>query len=289
MTNDSYVEVPNGRVWYEIVGKGKKGVPLLTLHGGPGFPHDYIRSLEDLASDRPVIFYDQLGCGRSDRPDNLDLWTVDHFVEELSIIRKELKLDTIHLLGHSWGAMLAVDYALEKASGLRSIVLASPPLSIKRWLEDAERNRSQLPKEVQETLKKHEREGTTNTEEYKQADRVYTMNFICRLSPAPDDLERARKGAGDVVYETMWGASESFMKGSRLESYEREDRLKELTMPVLFTCGRYDEASPEATASFHSQIPGSEFVVFEESAHLPHLEERDAFINVVRNFINRFD
>jgi len=79
------------------------------------------------------------------------------------------------------------------------------------------------------------------------------------------------------------------MKGSRLENYEREDRLKELAMPVLFTCGRFDEASPEATASYHSQVSGSEFVVFERSSHMPHFEERESFISVVRNFINRFD
>jgi proline iminopeptidase len=288
-TDGAYLSVPGGRVWYEIVGAGKKGVPLLILHGGPGFPHDYLRPLEDLAADRPVIFYDQLGCGRSDRPDNLDFWTVDHFVEELSLIRKELNLDTIHLLGHSWGTMLAVDYALRESVGLLSIVLSSPPLSIKRWLEDADRNRSKLPKNVQDTLKKHERDGTVETEEYKEADRIYASNFICRLSLTPEEVQRSIEGMGEIVYRTMWGASESYMKGSRLEHYDREDRLNELSMPVLFTCGRYDEASPEATAAYHAQIPGSEFVVFEKSAHMPHLEERLAFIDAVNNFLLRWD
>jgi proline iminopeptidase len=289
MNNGSYVEVPGGRVWYEIVGKEKKGVPLVTLHGGPGFPHDYIKTLDALATDRPVIFYDQLGCGKSDRPDDINLWTVEHFVEELSILRKHLNLDTIHLFGHSWGTMLAVDYVLTESHGLKTVTLASPPLSIPRWLKDAEQNRNLLPREVQETLKKHEREGTTNSPEYQQADGIYTRNFICRVFPAPEEVERARKGVGEAVYQRMWGPSEHYMKGALLEHYDREDRLKELTMPVLFTCGRFDEASPEATAAYHAQIPGSEFVIFEKSAHLPHLEEKERFVEVVRNFLKRFD
>ena len=236
--SDSYIDVPGGRVWYEIVGQEGKGVPLLTLHGGPGFPHDYIRPLEELADDRPVIFYDQLGCGKSDRPDNPDLWTVERFVEEVSVIRKHLKLDELHLFGQSWGTMLAVDYALKEPGGLRSVILASPPLNIKRWLDDAERNRGKLPKDVLEALERHERAGTTDSQEYKEADDVYGKNFICRLSPTPNEVQRSRDGMGEAVYRTMWGASESYMAGSRLEHYDREHRLKELTMPVLFTCGR---------------------------------------------------
>jgi proline iminopeptidase len=289
MSNDSYIDVPGGRVWYETVGQGGAGIPLLTLHGGPGFPHDYIRSLEDLADERPVVFYDQLGCGRSERPDNPDLWTTNRFVDELSILRKHLKLDKVHILGQSWGTMLAVDYALKEPVGIQSIVLASPPLSIPRWLKDAEQNRLKLPADVQKTLTSHESAGTTDSAEYQQADRIYTEHFICRLSPTPADVQRSREGFGKQVYSVMWGPSESYMKGSRLEHYDRVDRLKELKMPVLYTCGRFDEASPEATAWYHKETPGSELIIFENSSHMAHLEERDAYMAAIRAFLRRCD
>jgi proline iminopeptidase len=122
-----YIPVEGGRVWYKIVGAGTPGIPLLTLHGGPGYPHDYLEPLEQLAGERPVIFYDQLGCGRSDRPNDRALWRVDRFVRELAQVRQALGLERIHLFGHSWGAMLAVDYLLSGASAA-SLILASPAL-----------------------------------------------------------------------------------------------------------------------------------------------------------------
>ncbi|MFA5301678.1 MAG: alpha/beta fold hydrolase [Bacteroidales bacterium] len=121
------VKVPGGNIWYKIVGAGKNGIPLLTVHGGPGAPHQYLNPLQALADQRPVIFYDQLGCGRSDRPTDPALWTVERFVEEL------------HILGQSWGSMLAVEYVLRKKPiGIRSLILSGP------YLEQPERVRRTL-------------------------------------------------------------------------------------------------------------------------------------------------
>src|SRR5690348_230327 len=126
---EGYIRVTGGLVWYKVVNPGN-GIPLLTLHGGPGSPHDYLEPLEKLANERPIIFYDQLGCGKSERPENESLWQRSRFVEELGEIRKALKLEQVHLFGHSWGTMLAIDYALTKPDGLISLILASPALSI---------------------------------------------------------------------------------------------------------------------------------------------------------------
>ncbi|HEY0770789.1 MAG TPA: alpha/beta fold hydrolase, partial [Sphingobacteriaceae bacterium] len=131
-----YVPVPGGKIWYEIIGADKPGTPLLLLHGGPGFTSDYLRPLEALGDVRPVIFYDQLGSGRSDRPQDTALWKLDRFVEELSALRTELNLEKIHLFGHSWGTMLATEYLSQRPEGIQSLVLASPCISTGRWLTD---------------------------------------------------------------------------------------------------------------------------------------------------------
>src|SRR5258707_13101732 len=115
---EGFIEVGGGRVWYRSVGPGGPGggadgaggVPLLCLHGGPGFTHYYLEPLEALADRRQVIFYDQLGCGRSDRPEDVALWTVERFVEEVAQVRAALGLERLHLVGKSWGGMLGIQY-----------------------------------------------------------------------------------------------------------------------------------------------------------------------------------
>src|SRR5919201_5123672 len=153
MADEGFVDVPGGRVWYCSVGDG--GVPLLCLHGGPGFPHDYLEALEELADQRPVIFYDQLGCGRSDRPDDVSLWTVDRFVEELATVREALGLDRLHLFGSSWGGMLAMQYVLDRQPELESLILASSPASMPRWAKEGAELVEELPEEARREIDRH--------------------------------------------------------------------------------------------------------------------------------------
>src|SRR5205823_2492399 len=160
------------KVWYRIVGDledpGK--LPLLCLHGGPGAPHDYLEPLEAMAATgRRVIFYDQLGCGNSDHPDNPSMWTVNLFVEEVGAIRRALGLDRVHILGQSWGGMLAMEYALTQPLGLAGLVIANSPASMSQWVSEANRLRGELPPLAQQTLLKHESAGTVDSPEYKEA------------------------------------------------------------------------------------------------------------------------
>ena len=136
--DEGTIAVPGGRVWYRSVGEG--GTPLLCLHGGPGFTHYYLESLEALGDRRRVIFYDQLGCGRSDRPDDPSLWTVERFVEELAQVRAALGLDHLHLFGSSWGGMLAMQYVLDRRPDLVSLTLCGSPASMIRWVSDCTRS-----------------------------------------------------------------------------------------------------------------------------------------------------
>jgi proline iminopeptidase len=285
MDPTGYIPVEGGRVWYKIVGAEKTGVPLLTLHGGPGYPHDYLEPLEELADERPVIFYDQLGCGQSDRPDNLALWRIDRFVREVAQVRRALDLDRMHLFGHSWGSMLAVDYLLSGAS-VTSLILASPALSIPRWMEDAAQLRKTLPADVQETLAHHEAAGTTNTLRYRAATMQYYHRYMCRMDPWPEPMNRSHEASSGVVYREMWGPSE-FCSTGNLMNYDRTGRLCEIAVPTLYTCGRFDEATPEATALYCSLTPAAEMLTFERSAHMPHLEETEVYLAALRSFLDR--
>ena len=166
------------RTWYQVVGElpapdGK--LPLLVVSGGPGCAHDYLEDLASLAdeSGRPVVFYDQLGCGRSDHPDDPALWVMDTFVEEVAAVREALGLDRVHLLGHSWGSQVALEYVLGRPAGLVGLVLASPLASAPVYNAEARRLKESLPPEVQQVIDRHEAEGTTDDDAYVEA----TMAF----------------------------------------------------------------------------------------------------------------
>jgi proline-specific peptidase len=280
------IDVPGGRVWYGIEGEGD--TPLLCLHGGPGFPHDYLLPLGDLAGERAVVFYDQLGCGRSEQPDDESLWTLERSLEEVECVRRELGLDAFHLFGNSWGALLAIEYALTRPNGLRGLVLSSPLVSVPDWVVDAAELKAQLPDDVRATIDRHEASGYIDCLEYSAAILVFWKRFVCRLDPWPDELERAFAGFGVGVYRTMWGPSE-FTQTGNLRDCDPSPRLHELELPVLWTCGRHDEARPASTERFASMTPQGRFVVFEESAHLAHLEEREAYVEVLGGFLREVD
>jgi len=286
-SGEGYIDVEGGRVWYRISGSGSE-TPLLLLHGGPGAPSYYLNPLEKVSADRPVIFYDQLGAGRSDRPTDASLWRVDRFVRELADVREALGLDEVHILGHSWGSMLAVDYMLTKPEGVQSLILASPALSVRRWAEDAERLIAQMPEEFQQAIKHHEAEGTTDDPEYQEATMEYYKRYLSRSDPWSDDLNLAFENLNTEIYGLMWGPSEFTATGT-LKDYEREDVLPDLDLPVLFTAGRYDEATPETLQHFQSLVPDSEIAIFENSAHMTMLDEPQNYTDVVRQFLKEVD
>jgi pimeloyl-ACP methyl ester carboxylesterase len=268
LNQEGYINVTGGRVWYKAIGIDKKGIPLFILHGGLGAPHDYLEPLGALSDERQVIFYDKLGCGNSDIPDDPSLWTVERFVNELSQVREALGLDDVHILGQSWGTMLAVDYMLTgEPEGVLSLVLAGPYISAPRILES-------------------EASGNFSSKAYQDAMMVYYRLHVCRIDPWPNCLNRTFEKLGHKVYEYMWGPSKFTMNGT-LEDYNRSDRLKEIKVPVLFTCGRYDESTPSATTYYSSMLPGSEMVIFEDASHETHLEKAAEYISIVRDFLRR--
>ncbi len=284
-----YIPVVNGhRVWYRIVGGGgeHETVPLLVLHGGPGCPHDYLENLAALASDhRRVIFYDQLGCGRSDLPDDTSLWTVERFTDEIGIVREALGLERVHLLGQSCGGMLGIEYAIRQPAGLVSLILADSMPSMVLWVQEANRLRAELPPGVNEILLRHEQAGTTDSPEYQAAVEVFNSRHVCRLSPKPEFVERAKTG---FIYNYMNGPSEFHVIGV-IKDWDRTDRLGDIQVPTLIISGKYDESTPLLNEILHKDIANSEWVLFEHSSHLPHVEEEEKFMQTVDAFLRRVE
>lgn len=277
------IAVTGGNIWYKILGEGSR-TPLITLHGGPGFTSSGFEVFEAFEPERPVILYDQLGAGNSDRPDDLSLWQLDRFVEELGQIRASLGLDEVHILGHSWGTMLAAAYLLTKPSGVKSVIFSSPCLSAPLWAKDQAAYLKELPQDLQDVIARCEAEGKTDSEEYQHAMKVYYKRHLCRLDPWPPEMESGSKKANLKVYNTMWGPSE-FCATGNLKEFDVTSRLHEIHIPTLFLCGRYDEATPQTTAHYQSLIPDAKLHIFEESAHKGYIEEPEEYLQVVRDFL----
>lgn len=276
---EGHIQVDGGKVWYEVVGE-EKDTPLVLLHGGPGYPHDYLEPLEDLAIDRQVIFYDQLGCGNSDKTTDPALWTVGHFVKELQTLIETLKLEKYHILGQSWGSALAVAFALTKPKGLVSLILSDPYISTPHWVRDAERLIASLPQDMQEALKAE----NEDSEAYKSASKEYYARFVYRLEPHPKIWEEASKKMNRELYNYMWGPKE-FRPTGTLLTFDPTPRFSEIKVPVLLLCGRYDEATPESAQEFQNLLPNAQLKVFEDSAHFPFWNEREAYNQAVKKFL----
>ena len=281
---EGFLSVPGGPVWYRVSGSGP-GVPLLVLHGGPGSTSCGYHRLEPLGDERPVVRYDQLGTGRSGRPDDPSLWQVERFVEELHAVRKQLGLDRMHLLGHSWGGALAAAYVLEKGTqGIVSLTLSSPLLSTPQWIADANLLRQQLPEDVQRVLSEHETAGTTDSAEYQQATEVFYRRHVYAGDKPPESEACAGAPWNPVIYEYMWGPTEFHATGNLLD-FDVTGRLHEIDVPVLFLAGEFDEARPETVRGFQQRIEGARFEVIAGAAHATLSKQPEQYRAILENFL----
>jgi L-proline amide hydrolase len=268
--------------------------PLVVLHGGPGVGHDYTLAMTALAGDgRAVVHYDQLGCGLSTHLPDADpgFWTVELFVEELRAVVDHLGIrDRFHLLGQSWGGMLASEVLLAAPHGISSLTICDSPASMPLWLEAAATLRSQLPADVQDTLLRHEEAGTTDSREYAAAMQVFYDRHVCRVVPNPPEVlaSFAQLEADPTVYHTMNGPSEFHVIGS-LKEWSVVDRLPGIAAPTLVVSGAHDEAMPLVWEPFVERIPGARSHVFAGSSHMPHVEEPEWFTAIVGAFLREHD
>ena len=280
---EGFVDVPGGKVFYRIIGDGP-GTPILALHGGPGGTSCRFEVLAPLASERRIVFYDQLGSGRSVASDDSTLWRLPRFVDEVDAVRRALQLDTIHLLGTSWGGALAAEYVLStKPSGVRSVILSSPLISTPDWIADADSLRGTLPDDVQAALDRHEAAGTLDHVEYQAATDSFYARYVRRL-PVADQPECAGVTSNSAIYEYMWGPTEFTSTGS-LRHWSRAEDLGRLDLPTLFIAGEYDEARPSRLATYRDRVPGAQLVVIPGAAHGVLREKTTEYIVALRAFL----
>ena len=263
---------------------------MLCLHGGPGGSHDSGISMAKLTRDGyRIVFYDQLGCGKSDQPQNQSLYSVERYVEEVEGVRSGLGLGKIHLYGHSWGGFLDVAYAVKYSDNLQSLYVSSGSSSTPLCVEEMWRLRRELPKSLQEILDKYEEQGDYYNNEYLKAlDEVYKRH-VCRLDPWPPMIrsmvEQRRRGFPGLVYGLMWGPNEFYGVGT-LRYWDVTAQLHRISVPTLITNGRYDEVTPKNGEVLNSGIKGSKFVIFEKSSHSARLEEPERYFEVYRGFLD---
>ncbi len=282
-SQEGMIDVPGGKIWYRKIGDGP-GIPLLALHGGPGGASCRFEVLAPLASERPIIFYDQLGSGRSERPTDTTLWNFPRFVQEVEAVRRALALDSVHLLGHSWGGALAAEYLIAtKATGVKSVIFSSPLISTPRWIADADSLRDQMPESIQAVLDEHEKAGTLNSPAYAAATDSFYARHVQRLPSAP--IARCEGvTSNDTIYRQMWGPTEFLSTGS-LKSWTRSDDMDEITAPTLFIAGEFDEARPTTLEEFRKTMRDARLVIIPGGAHAAMREKPAEYIAAVRAFL----
>ena len=281
-----YADAPGGRIWWRLDGVRhlrSPRAPLIAIHGGPGGSHDYLLPLTRLSEERTIILYDQLDCGESDKPGDPRNWRVERFVAEVDALRAALDIDRCILLGHSWGGLIAVEYAARGAPGLQGAVFASPLISTARWVADNAAHKAALPADVQIALDRHEAAGTTSAPEYQAALGVLMKRHFCRLSEEPPEVTRLFRTLNGTLQRTLWGAGEFSCTGT-LKGYDGSILLPRIAVPCLFVCGEYDESTPAANRDFAFVTPNAKVSVIPGASHMPMFENPTAFLTAIRWF-----
>jgi proline-specific peptidase len=283
MADEGFIELEHGRVWYRRSGAGD-ALPIVLLHGGPGAASYYLEPLEErLAQHRPVVVYDQLGCGRSDKPDNPSLWTIDYFTAELDQMRDALSLDRCHLLGQSWGGLLLIDYLCREPEGVERVVLASTTANVAVFTENCRRLMTEMPSPHREVLLA----GDLDDPKYADAEHAFYMRHVCRLDPWPECMAKTGESLdGNQVYATMNGPNEFTVVGT-MSGWSRDADLHRITQPTLITYGAYDELGEPCAFGIKAGIPHAQLALFEQSAHVSHIEEADLYADTVEAFLSR--
>ena len=286
--HEGMIDVPGGQIFYEMSNPNAAGTPLLLIHGGPGSTSCYFGLLDNLITDRPVIRYDQLDTGKSDRPGDRSRWVLSHFVEEVEAIRAALDLKKLHILGSSWGGTVAAEYGLVgNTNGLQSIILAGPLLSTPKWMDDAQILVSQMPLDLQNVIRTHEAAGTYLDPAYIAATDSFYARFLYH-QPKKDVPECEGVEGNSEMYNYMWGPTEFTATGTLLD-YDRTDRLHELGMPVLLIAGEFDEARPATMEEFSDLIPNSEVQILPDAGRVGMVDKPGEYATIVNTYLAKIE
>ena len=277
-------DVPGGKVWWMRVGRDTGKAPLLTLHGGPGAAHNYLLPLKALADERQVIFFDQLGCGKSDAPDDLSLYVMPRCVEQLAAVRKSLALDKVILYGHSYGGLLAIEYLTQTPGvSVEKLILAGTGASIPQIVAGMHRLMEALPNGRRAF--ELEKAGQETSKEYQDLVQLFYNTYLCRMDPWPKDVLDTVEALGKSrSYPVMNGPNEFTIVGN-LAKWDRIADLGKITAPTLLLTAQYDEVPIESHLTLQAGIKGSNLIVLGDCAHLAMDEKPDEYLRVLRSFM----
>ena len=290
---EGYIPFMGFQTYYRIVGEEKKKKkPLLLLHGGPGSTHNYFEVLDRTAEEdhRQFICYDQIGCGGSYVDGHPELWTRETWVRELITVREALNLKECHLLGQSWGGMLALEYLCNYShAGIKSVVLSSTLPSSRLWGLEQARMIKELPDDMQEAIRNASETGDYNAPEVKRAEAEY-MRRHCTMEYGEDAPEclRREKRSGAESYLTAWGPNEFTPLGT-LKDFDVTDKLGTIREPALIISGGNDLCTPYIAKTMSDNIPGSRWELFREAKHSCYVDDLPRYSALLRSWLNRYD
>ncbi|MCU1251659.1 MAG: fpaP [Edaphobacter sp.] len=274
------------KVWTKKVGSGS--VKVLLLHGGPGASHEYLEVMESFlpAADIEYYYYDQLGCGNSDQPDDPSLWTLARYTQEVEEVRRGLGLENFVLYGHSWGGILAIEYALNYQQHLRGLIISDMTAGTHSYLKrTAALKQNLLSPEKFAQLNALEAKQDYDNPAYEKImmEDLYPQ-MICRTHPWPEPLTRAFRHLNDKIYNQMQGKSEFLVTGN-LKDWERWDRLHEIKTKALTIGARYDEMDPEDMKKMATLMPNATSAICPNGSHMCFWDDQDIYFRHLLGFL----
>ena len=278
-----FIQHKFGKTHYTKKGNGNK-TPIIWLHGGPGGTHDPKSSVFNLADQRKVYCYTQIGSGKSS-PTSKKYWTIKTFVEELDLLIKAWGLTEFHLMGGSWGTTLALEYYLrKKGKGVKSIVFQSPMFSAKDWHNDAKKLIQKMSAKDQKIIRYCHEIEATDSKVYKKAMMNYYLKHVLRNKKELLKAFSKPNPTGNQIYEYMWGASE-FEPTGTLKTYNQVHQLKKIKIPCLIICGEHDEATPETGIKYANLIEHASFSIIKGASHAIFKEKPQVITKVINQFL----
>ncbi|HCN47278.1 MAG TPA: proline iminopeptidase [Pseudomonas sp.] len=261
---------------------------LLLLNGGPGLPCDYLREAHSWLKDKGlrVVTFDQLGTGKSARPDDESLWNITRYVAEVETVRQALDLGRVHMLGHSWGGWLAIEYAIHHPQALKSLILENTVGDIPHLSSELERLRGALGSETVAMMQRFEALGQLDHPQYQAAITLLNYRHVCRLDEWPAPVQRSLGDWNMGPYTAMQGPNE-FLYIGNLKDWNRLAEMADFRMPVLITTGQHDELTPACAMRMKLALKNAELHVFPNSSHMPFYEEPEAYSAVLLDFLQR--
>ena len=279
---EGYMPFKGFKTYYRIVGDGNQ-TPIVCLHGGPGSTHNYFEVLDELeSSGHKIIMYDQLGCGKSYVSEHDELWNLDTWMEELECLLKYLRISKCHLLGQSWGGMLAIAYAIErKCDRLESLILSSTLSSASLWAKEQHRMIRFMPENEQEAVLSENYDSI----EYKEANAHY-MQLHCAgpFDENTPECVKREKVSGQRSYLIGWGPNEYTPLGT-LKDFEYTNRLSEIKVPSLIISGTNDLCTPLVAKTMYDGIQNSKWELMEGCRHMCFVDDHDRYCQIVKDWM----